>query len=401
VSRSGWAVAVAGVVLVVLGRVLGLTDLYIFGAVLECLVLACLGWVLVTRPKLSVDRHVRPDRVTVGSNSRVELTITNVGTRRSPVVGIRDPVSGTAGAELLLAPLVPGEEVTSTYHLPTTARGLLQVGPLDVVGADPFGLTRLVRRSAPLVEVTVLPRIDQLDAVIASTGNDPHGGTPRSRRAGRTGDEFHALRPYEVGDDLRRVHWASTARSGELMVRHDETPWQGRTTVLVDLRPTGDLLERVISAAASVLVAAWNRGDLTRLVTSDGSDSGFGTSHAHLDAALEHLALAVTNPSGELGRAAHLLDRGSAGGLIAVLARPTAADLAMATMTQSAFHSATVVVLDADPTSVTGVIGSTGDHGRAVILTVGADQDFSAVWNQAVGRRGTSRMAARVAVSAP
>ena len=59
---------------------------------------------------------------------------------------------------------------------------------------------------------------------------------PTPERLGRSGDEFYSLRPYVVGDDLRRVHWPSTARRDELIVRQDERHWQGRTTVLLDVR---------------------------------------------------------------------------------------------------------------------------------------------------------------------
>ena len=389
-TRSGWLLAAAAVGLLVLGRLLGLTDLFLFGAVLGCLVLACLVWVFSHRPLLEVTRHLHPSRVSVGSQSRVELTIANLGHHRSPVMALRDPVSGTAGAEILLAPLAPGQEISSTYHLPTTRRGLLQVGPLEVRTLDPFGLTRLVRRCCPLVEVTVLPHIDPLDPPPVSSGDDPHGGHPRSHQAGRSSDEFHALRPYVVGDDLRRVHWASTARSGELMVRHDEAPWQGRTTVLVDLRRGGDLLEIAISAAASVLVAAWRRGDLVRLVTTGGSDTGFASSHAELDAVMEHLALADVVPAPDLGGVGHLLDRSSPGGLVALLTTSDPRDLSALACAQAAFPTVTTVAFDPSPSPAVGV----PEPGRTRLLRVGADQSFAEVWNQLAAVAPTGRKTA-------
>ncbi len=82
-----------------------------------------------------------------------------------------------------------------------------------------------------------------------------------------------------MGDDLRRVHWPSTARRDELTVRQDERHQQGRTTVLLDVRRavhTDVSFERAVSAAASLLVAATVRGDEVRLVATDGTDSGYG-----------------------------------------------------------------------------------------------------------------------------
>ena len=84
--------------------------------------------------------------------------------------------------------------------------------------------------------------------------------------------------PYQVGDDLRRVHWPATAHHDELMIRQHELPWQERTTVLLDVRarPTsGESFELAVSAAASVLNACSGRGDQVRLITTAGTDSGF------------------------------------------------------------------------------------------------------------------------------
>src|SRR5438105_13844791 len=72
------------------------------------------------------------------------------------------------------------------------------------------------------------------------------------------GIDFFALREYEMGDDLRRVHWRSTARTGELMLRQDEMPWESRATILLDNRPSthsGDSFERAVEAAASIATA--------------------------------------------------------------------------------------------------------------------------------------------------
>ena len=72
------------------------------------------------------------------------------------------------------------------------------------------------------------------------------------------GLDFFGLREYEVGDDLRRVHWRSTARTGELMLRQDEMPWEARSTILLDTRPSthhGESFERAVEIAASLATA--------------------------------------------------------------------------------------------------------------------------------------------------
>src|SRR5205085_267678 len=110
---------------------------------------------------------------------------------------------------------------------------------------------------------------------------------------------------YKQGDDLRRVHWPSVARTGRLMIRQEETPWRGRTTVVVDLRADvhdADSFEDVLSAAASVLLAGGAQNGLVRLVTTGPFDSGFGAGRVFLDHLLEILALA--HPQEDLGKGA-------------------------------------------------------------------------------------------------
>ena len=85
------------------------------------------------------------------------------------------------------------------------------------------------------------------------------------------------MREYRRGDDLRRVHWRSSARVGELMVRREEQPWQSRATVFLDNRGTSHRgqgaacsLEAAVSAAASIAVHLTHRGYTVRLVTASG-----------------------------------------------------------------------------------------------------------------------------------
>src|SRR5205085_5689741 len=135
-----------------------------------------------------------------------------------------------------------------------------------------------------------------------SPGRDRHHTTPRAAAVGLTGEDFYALRAYQQGDDLRRVHWPSTARRDEIMIRQNEVPWQGRATIVLDIRArlhTDGSLEAAVSAAASVITACWQHGSVVRLVTTDGVDSGFGSGTGHLEVILARLA--VLGPIGDAG----------------------------------------------------------------------------------------------------
>ncbi|MEZ5208614.1 MAG: DUF58 domain-containing protein [Acidimicrobiales bacterium] len=299
ITRAGWIALAGALVMVVAGRVFGVLELYLIAAVLVVLVGALLVWSRARRLQLAVDRRVHPPRAHAGAPCTVELTIRNDGPRRSPVLEVRDEVSGTHGARLLVGPLDPGTSAAASYRLPTARRGILRIGPLEVDIDDPFGITETRLRAAGITELTVYPRIDDVAPLPPSSGNDPMAGADHPNALGRSGEDFYALRQYTVGDDLRRVHWPSTARRDELMVRQDELPWQARATVLLDTRAAAnspDSLELVVSAAASLTEATGQRDDLMRVATTDGYDSGFAAGHAHIGAVMEHLACLQAGP---------------------------------------------------------------------------------------------------------
>ncbi len=389
-TREGWFVGLGGVGLILMGRLLGVRELYALGAAAIALLILAAATMSVTRLRLEVGRELYPPRVHAGTLSRVELRVRNVSLRRTPVLRLADPVSGTRGAELLLGPLEPQGTARAAYRLPTDKRGVLKVGPLQVVLGDPFGLTSVATVAAPRTELTVFPRVDDIVAMPHTTGHDPHAGADHPNALGRTGEDFYALRPYEVGDDLRRVHWPSTARHDELMVRQDELPWQGRATVLLDVRRsthTTASLELAVSAAASIVTVCWRRRDLVRLLSTDGADSGFAAGHAHVEAIMEHLAVVQATPGGTLCGALDALRRSGAGGhLVVIVANLAPAELDSVAQLSPSFGALTVLQFERsswDPSAP----APTSRLGPSV-LRVTRERPFVDAWNQAMARRG-------------
>ena len=293
-TRSGWTLVTVGVLLPVLGRVLGVRELTSLGLTALLLTGASLLLVAYGRVELEAVRRLVPVRVHAGMPCRVDLHVRNLGTHRSPVLTARDPFDGgRRWARFRLAPLRPGEGCTAAYRVPTDRRGLFNLGPLQLVRTDPLGL---ITRSVELAEedtLTVYPRIDRITALPHTRGADPRGGSVTQPSFGPSGDEFHALRPYVMGDDMRRVHWKSSARTEDLLIRQDELPWQGRATVVVDLRASvhdEPSFEAAMSAAGSIATACLSAGLELRLVGTDGVDTGHGAGRTHLDRVLERLA---------------------------------------------------------------------------------------------------------------
>ncbi len=398
-TRQGWLVGLGAGTLLVMGRVLGLVELFALGVVAAVLVGGSALLVTSARLELEVGRAIHPARVHVGTSSRVDLTIRNLRAGGTPVLRLRDPVSGTRGADLLVSPLGRGERTVAAYRLPTDRRGLVQIGPLDVIVGDPFGLTNLATVAAPRVGLTVYPHIDQIDPLPYTTGHDPLAGAKQPNSLGRSGEDFYALRPYVVGDDLRRIHWPSSARHDELLVRQNELPWQGRTTVLLDVRKAahgGDSLEVAVSAAASIVAATARRHDLVRLMTTAGTDSDFAPGSDHVEAIMEHLAVVPAAPAGSLRRSIEMLSHRSTGGaLVVIVAEVPADDLRAAVQLRSRYGSLTIVHIDRsawDPAAVEG------PPPAVPALRVTRDAPFAATWKAYVRsstRRGRTAVGAR------
>lgn len=397
-TRQGWLVGIGAAALLLAGRVFGLVELFALGVVAAALLVGSAILVGSARLELEVGRAVHPARVHVGTSSRVDLTIRNLRANGTPVLRLRDPVSGTRGADLLVPPLGRGERTVAAYRLPTDRRGLVQIGPLDVVVGDPFGLTTLGTVAAPKVELTVFPHVDPIDPLPYTTGHDPLAGARQPNSLGRTGEDFYALRPYVVGDDLRRIHWPSSARHDELLVRQNELPWQGRTTVLLDVRKTahrGDSLEVAVSAAASIVAATSRRHDLIRLVTTAGSDSDFAPGSDHVEAIMEHLAVVPLSPSGSLRRSIEMLSHRSTGGaLVVIVAEVPAEDLRAAIHLRSRYGSLTIVHIDRSAWDPGAPVGPPPE---VPALRVTSQAPFATGWNAFVRsstRRGRSTIGA-------
>ena len=394
---AGGALVLAGV-----GRILAMPELFVLAAGAGALVAAATFAVRLPNVQVQASRELHPPKVQAGGASRVELALRNVGARRTPVVLVRDPFDeGRRQARFLLAPVHPGEVARAAYRLPTEKRGVFTIGPLELEVSDSFGLTSVVNEIAPSTQLTVYPRTDRIVPLPHTRGHDPHAGADHPTALGATGDDFYALRAYEMGDDLRRVHWPSTARLDELMIRQLEMPWQGRATVLLDVRGRShneESLELAVSAAASIVTASWGRGSLLRLVTTGGLDTGFAAGHQHVESIMEELA--TIGPAGKDRLEpvlAGLRGPGNAGALAAIFtAEATQGELERVARIQRRFGALTMVVFERSSYGVSSAgtrRPAGGKRGAAMVATginvvrVTDRQPFAAAWNQAIAPR--------------
>jgi uncharacterized protein (DUF58 family) len=302
-TRKGWAVLLIGAALIASGVLFGVQELYPIGAAVLVTVLAARAWVGAQTWDLRVARHVHPARVPAGGEARVELTVNNHSTRRSPVVAASDPFDeGRRWARFFIAPIEPGAARVASYRLPTSARGIYRLGPLELEMTDPFGIARVVRSATPDASLTVHPRVESISSRTVATHDDRDLHLPLPV-VGHGGDEFYGLRDYQTGDDSRLIHWPSTARVDNLVIRQSEGLWEGRVTMAIDLRSSvhdSETFEPILSAGASLAAAALRAGMHVRVVTTGGLDTGFGSSNAHAAAILDSLAGAAAHTGASL-----------------------------------------------------------------------------------------------------
>ena len=168
----------------------------------------------------------------------------------------------------------PGAHEQATYTLVPQSRGRYLLGPLVVDVSDPFALSRLRLEFDEREELLVSPEIEDLGAA-PDPASGPSFGASRARQLFRTGEEYYTMRSYQEGDDLRRIHWPSVARTGELMIRQDESTRRASGLVFLDTRAAAlgrthtPAFERGVSAAASVGVLLARRGFVLRLGTTE------------------------------------------------------------------------------------------------------------------------------------
>ena len=342
-----------GLLCIAAGEVIGERDLLRAGALLIVLPLAAWAVVARARYRMRLDRTLSPKRVEVGSPARVVLRLENVSRLPSDTLLMEDTLPSALGGRprFVVRKLESGGVREATYAVRSAARGQHEIGPLTVRIGDPFGCVELTRSFSSRDTLTVSPKIVPLPAITLS-GDGVRGGDGRAAHAGVTGEADIATREHRHGDDLRKVHWRSTAKRGQLMVRRDEQPKQNRAMLLLDTRssahhgngPTASF-EWAVSACASIAVWLAHRGYATRLVTSAGAVTGGGSPTVAETAILDTLAVVRLSDERTLGAFVRSSPR-ETGLVIAISPIGDLDDLRYFSGTYQDTHTALVLAMD-------------------------------------------------------
>lgn len=252
VRPLGWTLIGLTVLFWAVGAVWGWRELIVAAWMLGIVLLICAVF-LIGRTTYDVTLDLARTRVVVGERAIGALTLANRSTRAILPSRVVLPV-GAGRGDFSIQRLAAGEETEELFTIPTQRRGVVQVGPVSIVRGDPLGVFERAHRRDEPVDLYVHPKTVLFGGQSLGFLRDLEG-LPAADLS-RDDVSFHALLEYQPGDDLRHVHWRSTARTGVMMVRQFEETRRshfviGLSRSRADYR-TDDEFELAISAAGSI-----------------------------------------------------------------------------------------------------------------------------------------------------
>lgn len=273
ISTLGRLLLLTALLAWLVGLRLGWVELFMLSAFCLTSLLLAAGFT-VGRAPLRVHVDIERDRVFAGTRVGGDLVVTNMGNRRLLPFRVELPV-GLGRAPFDVPSMAGGGQYDAPFLVPTARRSVIDIGPATSVRGDPLGLLRRTAAVADVHRLFVHPAIAPLGPMGAGLLRDLEGRTTRD--LSHSDLAFHTLRDYVPGDDLRYVHWRSSAKaaghsgSDTLLVRQFLDTRRSRLTIAVDgtvdSYGTEDDFEAAVSVAASLGVRALQEElDLTVVV---------------------------------------------------------------------------------------------------------------------------------------
>lgn len=270
VTPVGWVVLGLALVALVLASVFAWQEFTFLGWVLLAALVAS-AFFLIGRSSYGVLIELNPRRVVVGDRAMGRMVVTNTGQRRLAPSRMELPV-GRGVAEFQLPAMEPKQEQEELFQVPTNRRAVIVAGPAKSIRGDQLGLLRRSVSWADPVDLFVHPRTVRLAASAAGLVRDLEGQV--SSKITNNDLAFHALRPYVPGDDRRYVHWRTSARIGQLMVRQFQETRRSQITVVLPTSASSyaseDEFELAVSATASLAAQVIRDGTQLSVVSESG-----------------------------------------------------------------------------------------------------------------------------------
>ncbi len=384
-TTRGWAALGAGAALLVLWVGFGEQLLLAAGALL--LLSVGIGWAYVRRiaPRVAVGRFITPIQVHDGDRAIVELALSS--SRRLWRVSVADDVEGLGSATFVADHVDEDEPMTARYEVLCRPRGIYKVGPARIVVRDALAFAEAGGTAGKVDRLVVYPGVEDLHGLPVVRGQDPNVNTSQANFSQTGGEDFFTLREYRQGDDLRRVHWPSSAKRDMLMIRQLEMPWQSRATVLLDIRseiyPDQEIFELAVRGAASAITHLFGEGFSPTLSTVT-TPAQIVSSAESYTMAMESLATVQPQPHIDIEAVVAKVRRsGLAGGaLVLVTGVPDKSDVAIFRLLGRDYLKTVVMaVTDANNETV-----ATFRQAGAVAVVTAPGSKWSAAWRDAMER---------------
>jgi uncharacterized protein (DUF58 family) len=356
-TTRGRAFLSAGITSSLCALVLGQRDLLRVGLMLIALPVVTAWLAHRARYLLSCGREIQPVRVEVGQTAQVTLTLENPGRIPTGLMLLEDQVPYILGSRprFVIDQLRPRWSRSMSYPVRSEVRGRYAIGPLSVRLSDAFGFVELTRSFSSRASLVVTPAVVPLPPLVLS-GDWSGTGDNRPRAFAAAGTEDVTVREYRLGDDLRRIHWLSSARADELMVRREEQPHQSRATLLLDARAAAhrgsgpaSSFEYAVSAVASIGAHLAAQNFAVRLISDESAGPGVSwhdrgiSGPAEVRILLESLAIIQTRPYGDIVAGG---EHHTSGMVVAVLGAVTPTDIAGLSRLRAGSTRALAILLD-------------------------------------------------------
>ena len=238
VRPLGWAVLAATALAWIVGVSLGWAELTTIAWCGTALIVIC-GFFLIGRTEYRASLELAQRRIVVGDRAFGRIGLSNPSRRAILPARVLLPV-GAGSASFAVPRLVADAVHEDLFTVPTARRAVLRVGPVSALRGDPLGLFERVHTWTDPIDLFVHPRTVTLDGATAGFMRDLEGLPTRDLSSDDV--SFHAMREYVPGDDMRHVHWKSTARTGTVMVRQFEETRRSHTVVALS-RSVADFAE--------------------------------------------------------------------------------------------------------------------------------------------------------------
>ena len=302
-TARGRIFLIAGIAVVLVAMVAGQRDVMRLGLLLAALPVIAAILVSRARLRMSCERMIEPAQVPLGSPMKGQIILGQDGRLPAAILLLEDVVPRELGSRprFLVDKADQSWRRVVEYPLLGRVRGRFSTGPLTVRTSDPFGLVQLDRQFVATSEVMVTPRVVPLPTIRA-TGGAGSTGEARPHRIGVVGQDDVLVREYRQGDDVRRIHWRSTARWGDLMVRREEQAWDPSASIMLDSRTAAhagrgmqNSMEWAISAAASIAIHFLDDGFGIEIYEADGPLHIAGSMGQHSSASQELVVNRLTD----------------------------------------------------------------------------------------------------------